>query len=342
MERKMQTPPKPIDEANRLDTLRALKILDTSPEERFDRLTRLAKRLFGVPIALVSLVDEDRQWFKSCQGLDASETARDISFCGHAILGESVFLITDAARDKRFHDNPLVTDAPFIRFYAGCPLKVPNGSKLGTLCIIDREPREFSEDDIALLEDLARMAEQELAAVQLATMDELTMLSNRRGFDALSQHALGLCQRLGKDASVLFFDLDLFKQINDQFGHAEGDRALTSFARLLKDTFRESDVLGRLGGDEFAILLTNTSEGVLDETLRRLRNRIETYNHEARRGYDLTYSVGAVQFDAARHTNLDQLMAEADALMYEQKKRKHKGNRTGQAPDAYDRAVNST
>ncbi|MGB5339994.1 MAG: GAF domain-containing protein, partial [Gammaproteobacteria bacterium] len=157
----MQTPEKPADEVSRIDTLRALNILDTSPEERFDRLTRLAKRLFGVPIALVSLVDEDRQWFKSCQGLTASETPRDISFCGHAILGDDIFLVSNAALDERFHYNPLVTNEPHIRFYAGCPLTVPNGSKLGTLCIIDREPREFSEDDMELLRDLTRMAEQE-------------------------------------------------------------------------------------------------------------------------------------------------------------------------------------
>jgi diguanylate cyclase (GGDEF)-like protein len=316
----MQVPAKPKDEATRLDTLRALNILDTSPEERFDRLTRLAKRLFGVPIALVSLVDEDRQWFKSCQGLNASETSRDISFCGHAILEDDIFLIPNAAADERFHDNPLVTNEPHIRFYAGCPLRVSNGSKLGTLCLIDREPRDFDEDDLALLRDLARMAEQELAAVQLATMDELTMLSNRRGFEALSQHALGLCKRIEKPATMLFFDLNLFKQINDCYGHAEGDRALTKFAQILKETFRESDVLGRLGGDEFAVLLTNASLETSDKILGRFSQDVEKYNRESQRGYDILYSVGTVQYFSSRHDNVSDLMAEADTLMYEQKK----------------------
>jgi len=319
----MQTPEKPADEATRIETLRTLNILDSSPEERFDRLTRLAKRLFGVPIALVSLVDENRQWFKSCQGLSATETSRDISFCGHAILGDGVFLVPDAAEDKRFNDNPLVTNDPHIRFYAGCPLTVPNGSKLGTLCIIDREPREFSEDDLALLSDLARMAEQELAAVQLATMDELTMLSNRRGFETLSLHALNLCRRLDKPASMLFFDLDWFKQINDRFGHAEGDRALTSFAQLLKQSFRESDVVARLGGDEFAVLLTNSGSDELNSTLDRLQQSVDDHNRQAQRGYDIVFSVGAVAFDAARHADMAQLMAEADTLMYEQKRKRH-------------------
>lgn len=334
----MQAPPKPADEATRIDTLRALNILDTSPEERFDRLTRLAKRLFGVPIALVSLVDENRQWFKSCQGLSARQTPRDISFCGHAILGDDIFLITDASRDERFSDNPLVTDEPSIRFYAGCPLVVPNGSKLGTLCIIDSEPREFDDDDKDLLRDLARMAEQEIAAVQLATMDELTLLSNRRGFEALSRHALGMCRRLEKPACLLFLDLDRFKAINDSYGHAEGDRALTRFAQILKATFRESDVLGRLGGDEFAVLMTNATAPEEDIALKRLRQAVRDFNSEAQRGYDLAYSIGAVRFNAGRHRDIAQLTAEADKLMYEQKNRRRGGEVAQQAtsPESVD------
>ncbi|MEQ8860953.1 MAG: sensor domain-containing diguanylate cyclase [Pseudomonadales bacterium] len=326
----MQAPEKPTDEGTRLDTLRALNILDTSPEERFDRLTRLAKRLFGVPIALVSLVDEDRQWFKSCEGLSATETPRDISFCGHAILGEDVLLVEDAARDVRFHDNPLVTEDPNIRFYAGCPLKVPNGSKLGTLCLIDREPREFTEEDLALLRDLARMAEQELAAVQLATMDELTLLSNRRGFEALATHALSLCRRLDRPAALVYFDLDGFKAVNDTFGHAEGDRALTEFAKLLLQTFRESDVLGRLGGDEFAVLLANVDEAALERTVTRLQDAVSACNEKARRGYDIAFSCGALSFDPDRHRDLAALMAEADQRMYQQKRgRQEKRSATG-------------
>ena len=200
----MLVPAKPGNEQTRLETLRALNILDSTPEERFDRLTRLAKRLFGVPIALVSLIDADRQWFKSSFGLDATETSREISFCGHAILGDEIFEVPDAALDERFHDNPMVKGAPNIRFYAGCPLSVVNGSKLGTLCLIDQEPRSFDDDDRMLLRDLARMVELELSAVQLASTDELTLLSNRRGFEMLAQHALHVCNRLEKPVSMIF------------------------------------------------------------------------------------------------------------------------------------------
>ncbi len=130
----MQTPDIPDYEPERLAALQRLNLLDTESESRFDRITRLAQRLFQVPIALVSLVDSDRQWFKSKQGLDACETGRDISFCGHAILGSGIFEIPDATQDTRFADNPLVTGAPDIRFYAGAPLQSADGFNIGTLC----------------------------------------------------------------------------------------------------------------------------------------------------------------------------------------------------------------
>ena len=168
----MRAPDTPKNEQERLETLRSMNILDTPAEERFDRLTRMAKRMFGVPIALVSLIDENRQWFKSCVGLDASETSRDISFCGHAILSNNVLIIPNALQDARFADNPMVLGDPNIRFYAGCPLRAPNGSMVGTLCIIDQKPRNFEKDDIEGLKDLASMVERELALVQMATLDE--------------------------------------------------------------------------------------------------------------------------------------------------------------------------
>ncbi len=316
----MKEPQIPENEAQRLETLRALKILDSAPEERFDRLTRMAKRMFGVPISLVSIVDSDRQWFKSAQGLDATETPRDISFCGHAILGDDLFLIPNALEDERFHDNPLVVANPNIRFYAGCPLKVANGHKMGTLCLIDDKPRELDDEDKELLQDLAAMAEQEIAALQLATLDELTAISNRRGFVSLGQHALSMCRRHGQKASLILFDLDEFKPINDTFGHAEGDRALIAFANIMRAEFRESDVFARIGGDEFVALLTGTGEDKLKEVLARFESTIKQYNDEAQRGYDLKYSVGYVIRPLEGEENIEQLMAQADELMYEQKK----------------------
>ena len=137
----MLTPPIPENERERVAALRSLNILDTPREERFDRITRMARTLFHVPIALVSLVEENRQWLKSCQGLDLSETPREISFCAHAILQNELFIIPNTLLDARFADNPLVVGEPYIRFYAGCPLHDLNGYALGSFCIIERAQR---------------------------------------------------------------------------------------------------------------------------------------------------------------------------------------------------------
>ena len=315
----MKKPDIPQDEGVRLKALRSLDVLDTPSEERFDRLTRLAKRMFDVPIALVSLVDENRQWFKSCIGLNVSETPRDISFCGHAILDNEIFIIPDAIKDERFSDNPLVLNEPYIRFYAGCPLRYLDGSMLGTLCIIDTQPRVLNEEDLDALKDLAELAEHELMAVQLATQDELTNISNRRGFIKLAQHGLDICARHNISASLVFFDLNKFKSINDIFGHAEGDTALIAFSDHMKNTFRNSDVIGRLGGDEFAVLLTDTSLEPAEKTISRFRVSIEHYNKDSNLGYEISFSEGIVAIDHEKNISLESLLGQADSLMYDKK-----------------------
>ena len=318
----MKTPEIPPNEVARLQTLRSFDILDTPQEERLDRLTRMARRLFDVPIALVSLVDKDRQWFKSRIGLTVSETPRDISFCGHSILGEEVFIIPDASSDERFQDNPLVIDKPNIRFYAGCPLRALNGTQMGTLCIIDDKPRDFSEADLSALTDLAAMAEQELAALQLAVLDELTEISNRRGFMTLVGYAICMCVRQKISASLVFFDLDKFKLINDTYGHSEGDRALVTFAKILHKTLRESDLVARIGGDEFAALLLDTPKASALDVILRLQARLDVYNDKSPHDYQIDFSFGVVDFDPKVHANVEALLADGDALMYECKQRK--------------------
>ncbi|HDV6364529.1 TPA: sensor domain-containing diguanylate cyclase [Burkholderia cepacia] len=317
----MQIAPKPADEAARLDTLHSLSILDTPPEERFDRLTRLARRLFDVPIALVSLVDDDRQWFKSHAGLDVTQTSRYVSFCSHALLAGNTMVIQDALNDDRFHDNPLVTGAPGIRFYAGRPLAAPNGAPIGTLCLIDTRPRSLEPDELALLGDLAHMTEREIAALHFATTDELTQLTNRRGFEILSRHVLSLCDRLGRHAVLLFFDLNDFKAINDRFGHAEGDRALKAFADTLTGALRDSDVIARLGGDEFVVLLSATDPADVAEPVDRVTQALALRNTADARGYDIRFSVGHVDYDPAHHHDVAGLLASADQRMYEHKQR---------------------
>jgi adenylate cyclase len=159
-------------EPERLAALRALQILDTPHEERFDRVTRLLAHLLEVPIALVSLVDAERQWFKSSVGLTATETPRQHSFCAHAILRPETFVIADASCDQRFKDNPLVVSDPHIRFYAGHPLRDPGGHHVGTLCAIDDKPRELSDRHRRILQDLAAIVERELNLTELGTLQQ--------------------------------------------------------------------------------------------------------------------------------------------------------------------------
>ena len=154
----------PENEEQRLRTLHGLALLDTPAEERFDRITRLAARIFDVPIALITLVDEDRQWFKSRFGDIDIQTPREQSFCAHAILDSQTFVVSDALGDDRFADNPSVSGKLRIRFYAGHPMVAPDGSRVGTLCVIDHRPREFGDDELQALRDLAALAERELGA----------------------------------------------------------------------------------------------------------------------------------------------------------------------------------
>ncbi|MBW7983646.1 sensor domain-containing diguanylate cyclase [Enterobacillus tribolii] len=318
----MKTPDIPADEEYRLKELRALNILNTPAEERFDRLTRLAKRLFGVPISIVSLIETDWQWFKACDGFSSHTAPRDTSFCGHAILEDDMLIVENALHDERFFDNPLVTGEPNIRFYAGCPLRSPGGAKVGTLCIVDDKPRAFVADDAATLRDLASMAESELAAFQAATSDELTQISNRRGFTFLAQLVLNDCALHGYDASLVFIDLDKFKCINDTLGHREGDRALQDVADGMKVIFRGSDLFGRLGGDEFVALFSKMRPQGAEEKLRQLTAHLTQQTNDLQRRYTLNLSYGITAFDPAAPLSLEQLLAKGDETMYQMKQEK--------------------
>jgi diguanylate cyclase (GGDEF)-like protein len=327
MEPNMQSPLEPADEKERISQLKSLNILDTPPEERFDRVTRMARRLFGVPIALVSLIDENRQWFKSCFGLPVTETDRDISFCGHAILASGTLVINDALLDERFADNPLVTGEPNIRFYAGHPLRTMSGQPMGTLCIIDTEPRDFVQDDHDMLADLAGMIEREMMAVQLAVSDELTRISNRRGFLALSKYSLELCKRQLFPATLVFFDLDKFKQINDTYGHAEGDRVLKVFAEQMRESFRTSDLFARLGGDEFVALLTNVNARAIQDLVGQFTDRLQAHCTKLSLPYEIGFSYGLVTYEPLKHASIEDMLHEADGAMYVNKREK-----TNEAP----------
>jgi GAF domain-containing protein len=160
--------PIPTDDERRLQALREMLILDTPPEERFDRVVRFASDEFDMPIVMVSLVDEKRLWFKARVGLDLCEVDREISFCGHVIVQPQILVVEDALHDERFLDNPLVTGAPHVRFYAGAPLQLPGGEIIGTLCMIDHQPRTLDGIDLAIFGSLRELVVSELVSQEVA------------------------------------------------------------------------------------------------------------------------------------------------------------------------------
>lgn len=316
-------PPAPTkNEECRLASLHSLKILDTDPEERFDRVTRLAKKLFNVPIALVSLVDEKRQWFKSSIGVSVKETPRDISFCGHTIHDSHTFMVENTTLDSRFSDNPLVTNEPNIRFYAGHPISSPSGDNIGTLCIIDTKPRTLDADDLSALSDLAALVTSEFMSLQQATMDELTNITNRRGFKRLGQHCLDMANRQNTPCHLVYFDLNKFKLFNDNHGHTTGDKVLKIFAEQMKNTFRASDVCARFGGDEFIVLLTDGEQQAATQAINRFAKNLISISKHLDLPYRITFSHGIVKYDHNKHIDIEQLIDEADHAMYKNKNAK--------------------
>lgn len=200
----------PADERERLALLRALDLLDTEPEPVFDRITRLLARTLSTPIALFSLIDEHRQWFKSRVGVDASETDRNVAFCAHAILESSPLIVPDAERDDRFAGHPSVQDDPHIRFYAGVPIRTLGGLALGTLCAVDTKPRTLTSDELSVLQDLASMVTREihlretllLTRSELGRSDALREAGEAR-FRAIFEHASVGIGLIGKDGGWL-------------------------------------------------------------------------------------------------------------------------------------------
>ncbi|TCZ64845.1 GGDEF domain-containing protein [Roseicella aquatilis] len=320
----MPTAPVPVTEAARLAALQSYQVLDSTCEAAFDDLTRLAAVLTDSPIALVSLVDADRQWFKARHGLDASETPRSQAFCAHAILApDQQLVVSNAPDDVRFADNPLVTGDLGIRAYAGTPLVNPEGHALGTLCVIDTVPRQFTAEQLDILQSLARSVQTTLelrrALLQVREMamtDALTGIANRPAFLSALESAVARHRRHGGGFGMLYLDLDGFKRTNDLHGHAAGDAVLRAVADVLARGVRREEKAARIGGDEFAVLLV--CEEASDVSLAAERIRLAINTRMEADGWPVTASVGAVTFlsppsDAAHALNV------ADQLMYEAK-----------------------
>ena len=346
----MPAAPMPFDEDKRLAALIALDIIETERTAEFDIFPTLARSLFSTPIAAISLIDENRQWFKASVGLNVSETPRDVSFCAHVILSPTEALcVPDATKDPRFADNPLVTGEFGLRFYVGVPITGPSGHPLGALCVMDRKPREVSKEVLEQLQQLAVGVGSALklhASVQelrkLAVTDVLTGLENRTGFNQRLRAAL--TRRKDTPASrigLLFLDLDGFKAINDLFGHAGGDEALQEVARRLRSVTRARDALSRFGGDEFCVLV----DDVRDPTdLHALGARIHVELAEPflieQQSVPLRTSIG-IAVCSAGASDPETLVRKADAALYDAKRAGRGTTRFAAALKARDAPVST-
>ncbi|MFW5680562.1 MAG: diguanylate cyclase [Pseudomonadota bacterium] len=282
-------------EADRLEALRRYAILDSGAEHAFDRITALAARLLRAPIALASLVDADRVWFKSHYGVAVDQVARIPGFCATAIEGDGLYVVEDAANDPRARDNPLVTGGLQARFYAAVPLRTPDGFRIGALCVVDHKPRTLTADEGAMLETLAGLVvdqmELRLAARRVdalsrdlldanqrlrnqATHDDLTGLWNRRRILEHLESQLALAKRQSQRIAVVMVDIDHFKAINDIHGHLVGDEVLRAVARRLLAVCRTSEAVGRFGGEEFLAVFYGCSLGRAAIAAERLRRAV--------------------------------------------------------------------
>jgi len=247
------------DEAARLRALGRQRILDTEPEEAFDRIARIAAAAFDAPMAIVSFIDADRQWLKARIGFDGHETPRDSAFCSLTILDVGETVITDAARDPRVAGSPLVCGPPGLGAYLGVPLASPDGFNLGALAVLDTRPRpDFADRPGRLLRDLGDVLERELELREVSQTDDMTGLASRRHFLAELARECRRAARYGRPLSVGYIDIDHFKAINDRHGHAVGDRVLRAISERLRGCLRAQDLIGRLGGEEFGLLLPET------------------------------------------------------------------------------------
>ena len=265
---------------------------------------------------LVSLIDEDRQWFKSNQGLDASETPRNVAFCDHTIRRPEAMVVENALLDARFADNPFVTGEPGIRFYAGVPLRTRDGHNIGTLCAIDVKPRTISGQQLTVLEDLAQMVVNEMELRLIATTDSLTGAMTRRAVLEAARRDLTRARRKGFDLSCAVLDIDHFKSINDALGHAAGDLVLQEIVNVCRRVLRTSDYIGRIGGEEFAIILPDTDEEAAFDVVERMRSGIENLiiDFDGKK-VPVTASFGVAGLTPAIGS-FDALLREADTALY--------------------------
>lgn len=331
----MLAPKTPANELIRQQVLDNQELLDTPADPYLDVLVKVVGEMFEVKTVLISLLDHDRQWFKARLGLTVPEAPRSLSFCGHAILQDDVFIVEDTHKDQRFVDNPAVTGPPFLRFYAGQPLFAQDGHAIGTLCLLHPQAKQLNSKQKQRLKDMATLAEGYLKlrhvseqTVQLRAalsreqrktmLDTLTQVWNRAGLEHFLPREQTRAEERGMNLGLLFCDLDYFKRVNDAHGHDAGDKVLWESARRIAAAVRPQDVVTRSGGEEFVVLTQVHDEQELRLIGERIRTALARTPIDAGDAQlELTISVGCAL--AAPQENPEQALKRADKALYHAK-----------------------
>jgi diguanylate cyclase (GGDEF)-like protein len=330
----MIEPTLPLDEAQRQTDLEAMGLLDTGPDPQIDALLRLAQQIFGFRVVLVTLMDNQRHWFKGRRGTALTDAPRNISFCGHAIHSDAILEVPNALADERFAGNPLVTGDPAVRFYAGIALHAPGGSRIGSFCMFDDQPSALSAQHRQSMQDFARLIEGLFEAHMLrrqrkqllveldgaerrALLDPLTQLINREGLNKMLHTYISHAEREGLLVGFIYGDLDYFKKINDEHGHGVGDEVLVEVAQRLVAAIRPDDLALRMGGEELAVLALVNSHDQLDAIGERVREAIASQPFELAEGrLNVTISLGTALAKPDEIDDSLHLIDQADRALY--------------------------
>jgi diguanylate cyclase (GGDEF)-like protein len=328
-----------VSSPERLAALRAYEILDTEFEEAFDEIASIASTACNAPVALITFVDDSRQWFKARIGLKVRETPLEMSMCQHVLLEHDTMIINDTWLDKRTCNNPLAlaADKP-LRFYAGALIKA-DGQPLGSLCVLDHIPRQLTPEQIHILKTLRNqvvrlldcrrmnLKQQKLleeldatcsAMQHMAQVDALTGLPNRRVFELRLAHEAQLQKHAPRSTALMVIDADHFKRINDTHGHLVGDQVLHQFAGLMRSAMRSQDTLCRWGGEEFVALLPGLGIEQAEQIAQRI-HRVLAASALNAGSASVTVSASIGLTLLGQNDNPDDALQRADAAMYRAK-----------------------
>lgn len=309
----------------------------TPIEERFERITRLARRVLKVPVAAITFLNEEKQWFKSVSGWAVTEIPNSQSFCPITLAAGKMTIFEDTLQEANLSQHPLVTTGPQFRFYAGHPIMDESETISGTFCVFDQKPRQFSTADRASLIDLAEITQREIFSERMKSahsslmsklgiarresmMDPLTRLWNRRGAGVMIKAALETANEQNSSVGIAVVDLDNFKQINDTYGHQVGDEVLRKTALRLIQSVRTDDSVCRIGGDEFLLIMKDADSIVASATTHRMRAMVAEAPVKTRQGpITITTSVGYTVRSGSEDESVDEIIERADRALRQSK-----------------------